>query len=123
MPPLRILIVDDSPIVRTVLANLITKSAGDWMVCGAAVDGDDAMRQAQESAPNLILLDLSLRSRSGMDVGRELCEAFPSVKIVIMSEHEPAMLSHVSKASGFECVPKSRLAFDLVPLLQRNLMD
>ena len=119
MGSLRILLVDDSRIIRGALTELIQRSSRDWLVCGEAVDGSDALRQAAELNPDVVLLDLSLPVQNGLQVANILRKTSSSLKIVIMSEHDPVTLSRVSKEYGFECVPKSRIVSELLPILQR----
>ncbi len=68
MPP-RILVVDDEPAVTDLLAYNLRKSHYDVLT---AADGRTALRLAQESKPDLILLDLMIPQLDGLDVCREL---------------------------------------------------
>ena len=115
----RVLVVDDSAIIRTAIADLIQRSLDDWQVCGEAADGVDAIRKTAELAPDLALIDLSLPLRNGLEVAKTLHEFHPTLKIVIMSEQDAGMLSHISSEYGFESLAKSQLFVDLVALLRR----
>jgi len=116
---LRILLVDDSDVLRTVIVRMIREWSEGWQVCGEAVDGADAIRQNRALKPDVVLLDLSLPLQNGLDVATILRKTDPSGKIVIMSEQDPSALYHLAMEFGFECIPKSRLALDLIPTLQR----
>ena len=65
MPPIRILIADDSPTVRTGL-KLLLQFHDNWTVCGEAENGQDAVKKAAELQPDVILLDISMPSMDGL---------------------------------------------------------
>jgi len=65
----RILVVDDEPAVTDLLAYNLRKTHYDVIV---TADGDEALRLARESSPDLILLDLMIPNVDGLDVCREL---------------------------------------------------
>ena len=65
VPPWRVLIVDDHPIVRTGLAMLIDAEP-DMRCCGQAEDYDGALQALARDPPDLVLVDLSLRGSSGL---------------------------------------------------------
>lgn len=69
--PLRILLVDDSPVVRAGLKTLLATDA-DLTVVGEAGDGDAAISAAQELQPDVVLLDVRMPGRDGLSAVREL---------------------------------------------------
>src|SRR5207245_10494819 len=71
----RILIVDDHPLTREALAGLL--SANDFDVVGQAGGGVDAIRQARELRPDLVLLDLSMPGMDGLTALALVREAAP----------------------------------------------
>jgi DNA-binding NarL/FixJ family response regulator len=116
--PLRILIADDNEGVRRGVTAILAAIA-DWEVCGEAADGAGAIQQAEELRPDLILLDMSMPGLSGLEVAHLLRQKLPAVKILIMSQHDPAMLlPGVIKAGGQACIDKSRLGADLVKTIE-----
>jgi DNA-binding NarL/FixJ family response regulator len=116
--PLRILIADDNQRLRRGVADILA-SVTDWTVCGEASDGEEAIRIAQQLQPDLILLDISMPGMNGLDVAPILREKAPAAKILIMSQHDPALLlPRVLKAGAQACVDKSRLGTDLVKTIQ-----
>lgn len=80
----RVLIVDDEPNIVTSLAFLMRE--GDYDV-RIARNGDEALRLLETFRPNLLLLDVMLPRRSGLEVCREIREnpAFAGVKIVMLT--------------------------------------
>lgn len=83
MVELRTLIVDDDPDQRSLTLRLLARAGIGPAV--EAVDAEDALRRAAEHDPELVLLDLGLPGRSGLDVLPELLEACPTASIVVVS--------------------------------------
>jgi DNA-binding NarL/FixJ family response regulator len=117
---LRILIADDSAVVRRGVIGLLSSEAS-WEICGEASDGSEALVMARALLPDVILLDVSMPGLNGLEVARRLRKEVPQAKIVVMSQHDPAhLLPGVIAAGGDACIDKSRLAADLVDSI-RNL--
>jgi two-component system chemotaxis response regulator CheB len=109
----RLLIVDDSAFVRTVLARVL-KGTGDIDVVGTARDGDDALEQIAEHDPDIVTLDLNMPNRDGLEVLRELHgRARPRVIIVSVSTIDSAQAVEGLALGAVDLVTKpSALATD-----------
>ncbi|KAF1722423.1 response regulator [Pseudoxanthomonas wuyuanensis] len=83
---MRVLIVDDHTLVRAGITRLL-QALPDVDVVAEASDAQQALDLAIIHRPDIILLDLSLPDRSGLEVLQPLKEAVPGVKVVIMSMH------------------------------------
>jgi DNA-binding NarL/FixJ family response regulator len=70
--PLRILIADDSDKLRAGIRHLLSQSE-EWIVCGEAADGEQALMQANQLKPDVILLDLSI-PRLPVSKSPDLCD-------------------------------------------------
>lgn len=89
MPPLRTLVVDDHEDLRKLLKSML-QAKTECVVIGEASNGLQAVEQAKELQPDLILLDLSLPKLNGMEVSRQILKLCPYSKIVFLSEnHSP----------------------------------
>lgn len=86
---MRVLIVDDHTLVRAGIARLL-ESVADVDVVAEASNGQQAIDLANIHRPDLILLDLSLPDRNGLELLAPLKQALPNVRIVIMSMHNDA---------------------------------
>ncbi len=111
---MRILVADDSDLVRRAVVGIIS-SQKDLEVCGEAKDGPDAVQKARELSPDLIVLDVSMPGMGGLEATRLLRQQSPATKVVVISQHDPArLLPHVIQAGGNACIEKSRLGLDLL---------
>jgi DNA-binding NarL/FixJ family response regulator len=84
---LRILVVDDFPLVREGLAAALNDSDGIQVV-GTAADGLDALRMARNLMPDVVLLDLSMPEYGGMMLLERLQLELPSVRVLMMTASE-----------------------------------
>lgn len=85
MPPYRTLIVEDYQEFRQLLHSTLQKDS-KCVVVGEACDGLQAVDQAQELQPDLILMDLSLPKLNGMEALRRIRKLSPQSKVVILSQ-------------------------------------
>ncbi len=83
----RIFIVDDHPIVRFGIAQLLG-SEPDLEICGEAEHSREATEKLRAVDPDLVLLDLSLGSESGIDLLCQLKAAWPALRVLIVSTHD-----------------------------------
>ncbi len=82
----RVLIVDDQKVVREGLVSLIGLLPGITVV-GAAIDGDDAVRQAVELRPEVVLMDLNMPRRNGVEATEQLRGLLPDTAVVVLTTY------------------------------------
>ena len=83
---IRILVVDDHPIVRSGLTSVLASQA-DFDVVGEATNGDEAIAAAARLSPDLILMDLRMPVRNGVDASAAILAARPSTRIVVLTTY------------------------------------
>ena len=117
---LRIFIVDDSDCVREAIKSLLASHSKKFLVCGEAVDGEEAVERAAAAMPDVILLDLSLPQVHGTVVATKLRDAIPSATIVIMSAQDPKLMRTFADSIQIEhFASKSNLGTDLIASLEQ----
>ncbi|MBI5302215.1 MAG: response regulator transcription factor [Chloroflexi bacterium] len=87
MDTIRILIVDDHPMVRRGLKSLLS-SYPDLQIVGEAEDSTTALRAAVELEPEIILLDIQLPGLDGVEVAKQLRHAVPDSKIIALTAYD-----------------------------------
>jgi two-component system NarL family response regulator len=97
---LRVLIVDDHALFRRGL-QMVLKQEPDIDVVGEAEDGQEAVAKAQESMPDIILMDVRMPKHSGIEATRQIKELLPHVKILMLTiSDEEADLYDAIKAGA-----------------------
>ncbi len=82
--PVRILVVDDHALYRRGL-EMVLSSEDDLEIVGEASDGDDAIRKAAELQPDVVLLDVRMPRRSGIQACAEIKRVSPASRIVMLT--------------------------------------
>ena len=117
----RLLIVDDHEIFRRGLRALLEPSC-DWLICGEAIDGIDAVEQCKSLKPDIVVLDVSMPRLNGLEAAKLICRDNPESKIVIITQHDsPQIRSAALEAGAQAFVTKSSVGSELVSAL-RNLI-
>jgi DNA-binding NarL/FixJ family response regulator len=81
---IRLLLVDDHPVVRDGLAAILGTQP-DFAIAGEAASGEDALAQYERLLPDVVLLDLEMPGMDGITVIRRLREAHPTVRVVVFT--------------------------------------
>jgi DNA-binding NarL/FixJ family response regulator len=87
LQPIRVLIADNNPDFLNALAQYIRSIPGVELV-GEAVDGEDAIKKAESTYPDLIILDIIMPKKSGIEALSTIKDKFPDVTVVMISINE-----------------------------------
>jgi DNA-binding NarL/FixJ family response regulator len=99
-PQTRILIVDDHPMMREGLAQLIGGQQ-DMTVCGEAGNAQEALEMVRLLQPNLVLADITLPGRNGLELIKDIQALEASVAVLVISMHDEALYAErVLRAGG-----------------------
>jgi DNA-binding NarL/FixJ family response regulator len=97
--PLRIMIVDDHPVFRTGLANLLA-AEGDLEVVAAVASGEAAVAQLGASGPQVVLLDLRMPGQDGLEALETIHRRRPDVKVVVVTSSDSPVDADRARAAG-----------------------
>ena len=95
----RILVVDDFDPFRRFVRSTLEARPG-WHVIGEASDGLEAVQNAAELQPDLIVLDIGLPKLNGMEVARQICKFCPRSRILFVSQESSGEVVHGALATG-----------------------
>lgn len=95
----RIFLVDDHPLVREGLTNLINEQ-NDLAVCGEAEDCAGAITGIAKTRPDVVLVDISLKNESGLELVKNLENQFPLVALIVLSMHDEALYAERALRAG-----------------------
>jgi DNA-binding NarL/FixJ family response regulator len=118
--PVKILIADDSLLVRSKLATTLS-TRGDWIVCGQAADGREAVMLAIEQQPDCIVLDFSMPLLSGIQAASEILKIMPRVPIVLYTLYDDPHTEAEAKKVGIRKVISKTKSLNLVTDLEEIL--
>jgi DNA-binding NarL/FixJ family response regulator len=111
---IRILLVDDHPIVRQGLKTLLEGHSG-WEVIGEASDGAEAVEKAKDLNPDVMVLDVTMPRMNGLEACRLLRQECPGLEILFVTQHDsPQMMREALEAGARGYVVKSNAARDLL---------
>ena len=118
MSEIRVLIVEDEPLLRTALAELL-KHQADLRVVGTASDGVQAVSEAASSRPDVVLMDLALPVMSGIEATRKIKEQLPDTKVVVLTHlADDASLFSAIKSGAISYVLKDSSVEKIVEVIR-----
>ena len=97
--PSRIFIVDDHPLFRKGLRELIGQEPG-WSVCNEAATADEAMSLVEAAKPDLVIVDISLAGTNGIDLIKNLIEHDAELPVLVLSMHDESLYADRAIRAG-----------------------
>lgn len=117
----KILIADDHEIVRHGVRNLIA-SVPSYTCCAEATTGREAVRLAEESLPDVAILDISMPELNGIEAARQILKKCPDTKVLIFTVHDAERLVYeVFNAGAHGYVLKSDAGRHLLTAIESVL--
>jgi DNA-binding NarL/FixJ family response regulator len=96
----KLFIVDDHPVFREGLVGLVKRESG-WTVCGEADTAAQALTAIERLKPDLVLADIGLAGRSGLELIKDLRAACPKMAVLVISMHDETLYAErVLRAGG-----------------------
>ena len=99
----RVLVVDDHAMIRDALRQLLDSQTDDFSVEGEAADGMAATQMAVEGVWDIMLLDISLPKRSGLQALEKIMAVKPNLPIIMLSSHPQDEYGPIALAKGAAC--------------------
>ena len=99
MTKLTIVLVDDSPVIRDYLNTTLTRIQG-CAVVGMAGDGIEAVKVIREWRPHVVVLDITMPHRNGIDVLREIRKEDPNMVIIMFTADPSVILEGICLKEG-----------------------
>ena len=99
MTKAKIFLVEDHPITRGGLAQLIDSQA-DMEVCGWAEDAVQAVSGVDQTEPDLVITDLSLKGTDGLDLLKQIRPKHPRLHVLILSMHDESLYAQRALRAG-----------------------
>ena len=121
MTSLRILTVDDQEAIRRSIRDLLS-TRSDWLICGEAGDGVQAVESARTLRPDVVVMDVSMPHMNGLEATRAIRRELPGTKIIIVSQNDPRVVRQQAAAiRAHAYVAKADLSQELVPTIEMVL--
>jgi DNA-binding NarL/FixJ family response regulator len=120
-PTVRILVVDNyEPFRRVVSSRLGTRP--NFQIVGFALDGGEAVRQARELRPDLVLLEIDLPMLNGIAAAKQIRECTPESKIIFVThESSDEAMREAFRLGALGYVVKSKAGIELLPAIDAVL--
>jgi DNA-binding NarL/FixJ family response regulator len=99
IPKKRVFLVDDHPLVREWLTNLINQQA-DLVVCGEAATAPEATQGIAQSKPAVAIVDISLKDSSGIELIKNLKASHPDLAVLVLSMHDESVYARRALRAG-----------------------
>ncbi len=120
-PPAPVLVVDDHPLVREGLVARIGAQS-DLQVCGEAADADEALRLIRLTHPAIAVVDLALRSGSGLELIKRVTESGSGPKMLVVSAYDEALFAERALRAGAQgYINKQELQGSIIDAIRRVL--
>src|SRR5437588_7690390 len=103
--PIRILIADDHESVIRMVRTLLEANP-DWMVCGEAVDGQEAVAMALELRPDVVVRGLAMPRMNGLSAPHEISKSLPTVPIMLHTLYKSREVDSEDQKHGIRKVVK-----------------
>lgn len=117
----RLMLADDNPLVLELVEQMLKKK---FVITGTCTDGEDVLRDVPMLKPDVVILDISMSGRNGLEVAQELKDIRSPAKIVFLTVHEDLDFVRAAisvGAVGYVC--KTSINEDLIEAIHSAMAD
>lgn len=115
----RVFMVDDHPLMRKGLGELINQQP-DMIICGEADDAPEALKAIGQIRPDLVIVDISLKTQNGIELIKNIKALNPSIQILVLSMHDESIYAlRVLKAGAKAYVMKQEVVDKVMEAIRR----
>jgi DNA-binding NarL/FixJ family response regulator len=118
----KILVVDDHPMIRKGIVSLIDDQE-DLVICGQAEDAPEALKAISETKPDIVVLDISLKSSSGIELMKSIKAQYPKLPVLILSMHNEELYAERALRAGAVGYIMKREASENLLTAIRHVLD
>jgi DNA-binding NarL/FixJ family response regulator len=119
--PYRVVIVDDHPVVRLGLRQLL-ENEPDLELCGEAEGAAEALSVIEETRPDLVVIDISLKNGSGLSLVKQITAQDRTIKTLVSSMHDEALFAERAlRAGAMGFINKEEAIDQMVSAMRRVL--
>jgi DNA-binding NarL/FixJ family response regulator len=117
----RIFIVEDHPLFREGIAQLINNE-DDLEGCGHAASGPEASKMIEQTSPDLIIVDITLKESCGIELTKEINKKYPEMPVLVLSMHDEVIFAdRVLKAGARGYITKQESTDNVIRAIRRVL--
>ncbi len=114
MKKLKIILVDDHRLVRDGIKSLLSHTV-DLEIVGEASDGIELFEKLHSLRPDIVIMDISLPGRSGIEITKQICREYPEIKVLILSMYNSEdFIFNSIKAGAKGYLPKNTTRNELL---------
>ncbi|NTV89736.1 MAG: response regulator [Clostridiales bacterium] len=120
----KVMIIDDEPVIRKGLKNIINWSRFDCAVCGEAADGIEGAELIRELLPDIIFTDIRMPEVDGLSMLREIRELIPDSKVIILTGYRDFDYAQEAvKLGAFDFIMKPSKIEELTAVVKRAVKE
>lgn len=117
MSEIDVMIVDDHPVFRQGLRDLV-ETDSNLRIVGEAADGETALEMANEEEPDVVLMDINLPTMNGLQVTRQLREKYPEMRVIMITGYDDAeQVFHAFRAGASAYCAKDIAPEELITMI------
>jgi DNA-binding NarL/FixJ family response regulator len=121
-PKIKIFLVDDHPLVREWLTNLIHQQP-DLVVCGESEDAPHALQEISTTKPDVAIVDISLKHGSGIELIKNLKMFHPDIAVIVLSMHDERLYAERALRAGARGYIMKRETAKKIIMAIRQVLD